>query len=153
MKRNELESPALDSESVVALASAVAPAELSTTERASMRERILGRIKAAPPSGTITLRAREGNWVAIAQGVTRKMLRQDQVSGRMSYLIRMEPGTTVPNHGHAQVEECLVLEGDVLVGEQQMGAGDWHIALPGSIHHDFRTRSGCLLFIQSELRA
>lgn len=141
----------MDSQTIVALAEAVAPIELSAEQRESMRERILRRIKAAPPSGTVTLRAREGDWVTIAPGVTRKVLREDPGAGRMSCLIRMLPGTVIPNHGHSQVEECLVLEGDVLVGEQHMGVGDWHIALPGSTHRDFRTISGCLLFIQSEI--
>jgi anti-sigma factor ChrR (cupin superfamily) len=152
MAARDSSSP-LEADSLTDLAAAVAPVELGADQRASMRERIVRRIRARPPAGTTTLRAYEGEWITIAPGVTRKLLREDRGAERMSYLIRMDPGVTAPCHPHTQVEECLVLEGEVLVGEQRIGVGDWHVAEPGSSHDDFRTVTGCLLFIQSEVHA
>ncbi len=115
-----------------------------------MRTRILRRVRANAPAGTVTLRERDGEWITIAPGITSKLLRKDPAAARLSYLLRLEPGAVAPPHAHTQVEECLVLEGDVLVGEQHLGSGDWHVAMPGSSHENFRTIGGCLLFIQSE---
>ena len=53
--------------------------------------------------------------------------------------------------GHTQEEECVVLEGEVLIGEHCFRAGDVHIARPGATHVGLRTRTGCLLYIRSEI--
>ena len=140
----------LDAAITAELIESVAPAELGSDQRASMRTRILRRVRANAPAGTVTLREREGEWITIAPGITRKLLRSDPATARLSYLLRLEPGVVAPAHAHTQVEECLVLEGDVLVGEQHLGSGDWHVAMPGSSHESFRTIGGCLVFIQSE---
>lgn len=63
----------------------------------------------------------------------------------------MEPGSRVPVHSHTQEEHCLVLEGEVRIGEHIMRSGDFHVALPGTAHEDFRTTTGCLLFIRAEI--
>jgi hypothetical protein len=58
----------------------------------------------------------------------------------------------IPVHSHNQEEDCLVLEGEVTVGEHVMRSGDWQRAQPGSTHADFWSKAGCLLFIRSEIR-
>jgi quercetin dioxygenase-like cupin family protein len=63
----------------------------------------------------------------------------------------MEPGSRVPVHSHTQEEHCLVLEGEVNIGEHVMRSGDWHIARTGSTHEDFWSKTGCLLFIRAEM--
>jgi hypothetical protein len=44
-----------------------------------------------------------------------------------------------------------VLEGEVMISEYTFRAGDVHVALPGATHSDLRTRTGCLLYIRSEI--
>lgn len=139
----------LDAAITADLIESVAPAELSSDQRAAMRTRILRRVRANAPAGTVTLREREGEWLAVAPGITCKVLRSDSATGRQSYLLRLEPGVVAPAHAHSQIEECLVLEGDALVGDQHLASGDWHVAMPGSSHENFRTISGCLLYIQA----
>ena len=47
------------------------------------------------------------------------------------------------NEGH---EECLVLEGDLTMGDLKLLAGDFHLAAKGSSHPAATTMSGCLLY-------
>ena len=106
------------------------------------------RVKAAPPDGTTTIRADEGTWQDYAPGVQIKMLHQEPKLSSMTCLVRMAPNSVVPVHDHAQEEHCLVLDGEASMGEHILHAGDWHVALPGSTHHNFRSRTGCLLLVR-----
>lgn len=141
----------LDADITDTLADGLAPIELSTAERDRMRARIMKRVAAAPPSGMATVRAHEGTWRDFAPGVQIKVLHEDSSANTMSYLVRMEPGARVPVHSHTQEEHCLVLEGEVIIDEHVMRSGDWHTARPGSTHADFWSKTGCLLFIRSEM--
>ena len=143
----------LDADLTDALADGIAPVELSTAERERMRARILKRVAAVPPSGMVTVRAHEGVWRDFGPGVQIKVLHEDSSTNTMSYLVRMKPGARVPVHSHTQEEDCVVLEGEVVIGEHVMRSGDWHLARPGSTHADFCSKTGCLLFIRSEIRA
>jgi quercetin dioxygenase-like cupin family protein len=149
---------ASDSEDVLgpevteALADALRPAEVAAGERDLMRVRILTRVKAAPPDGTTTVRAHEGIWQDYSPGVQIKILHQEPKLSSMTFLVRMAPDSVVPLHDHAQEEHCLVLDGEASMGEHILHAGDWHVALPGSTHHNFSSRTGCLLLIRAEMR-
>jgi anti-sigma factor ChrR (cupin superfamily) len=152
MKRQGSDSM-LDADLSDALADGLAPIELTTAERDRMRARILKRVAASPPSGMVTVRAQEGDWRDFAPGVQIKVVHEDSSTNTMSYFVRMEPCARVPVHAHSQEEHCLVLEGEVIIGEHVMRSGDWHMARPGSTHVDFWSKTGCLLFIRSESRA
>jgi quercetin dioxygenase-like cupin family protein len=142
----------LGPEVIAALAAALRPADLDAGERDRMRTRILNRVKAAPPDGTLTIRAHEGIWQDYAPGVQIKILHQEPKLSAMTFLARMAPDSVVPLHGHVQEEHCLVLDGEASMGEHVLHAGDWHVALPGSTHHNFSSRTGCLLLIRAEMR-
>ena len=148
-----LENSALDADIVDAVADGLAPVELSAAERDRMRAHILRRVAATPPSGMLTVRADEGIWQDLAPGIRRKVLHEDASLNAMSYLVHMEPGAHAPVHTHTQEEHCLVLEGEVNIGEHVMRSGDWHVAQPGSTHVDFWSKTGCLLFIRAEMAA
>lgn len=146
-------TPVLDAELIETLTDAIAPVELSTQAHNRMRARILERIAASAPSGTQTLRDAEGSWQAMGPGLSRKILRVETETNTQSLLIRMEPGSCVPVHSHTQEEHCLVLEGEVSIGDHVFRSGDWHVALPGTTHMDFKTKTGALLFIRAEIPA
>jgi quercetin dioxygenase-like cupin family protein len=135
-----------------ALAKALRPAELVAADRDRMRERIVGRVKVTPPDGTLTVRARGGIWEDYAPGVQIKVLRKEPELSSMTFLVRMAPGAVAPVHSHSQEEHCLVLAGEACMGEHILHAGDWHVALPGSTHYNFSSRTGCLLLIRGEIR-
>jgi carbon storage regulator len=106
----------------------------------------------APPDGTTTIREREGIWRDYSPGVQIKILQQEPTRSSMTCLVRMAPDSVVPPHDHTQEEHCLVLDGEASIGEHILQAGDWHVALPGSTHHNFSSRAGCLLLVRGEMR-
>ena len=97
--------------------------------------------------GTQTRRAGTGAWTEMSPGVTYTVLFEDPVAKRRSILVRALPGSNYGAHFHAEGhEECVVLEGDLIMGELKLLAGDFHLAAKGSTHPTAATRSGCLLY-------
>jgi predicted ChrR family anti-sigma factor len=106
----------------------------------------------AAAAGLTLVRAEEGGWEPTGvDGVVVRRLFLDVENDRATMLVRMAPGTSYPAHVHAGAEECFVLEGDLLVGESRMRAGDYQRATSGSLHGMQSTEGGCLLFIVSSL--
>ncbi|MGH6811888.1 MAG: cupin domain-containing protein [Methylocella sp.] len=115
---------------------------------------ILDAIDAAAPElpGTQTRRAGTGVWTEMSRGVTYTVLFEDPGAKRRSMLVRALPGSTYESHLHDQGhEECLVLEGDLIMGDLKLLAGDFHLAAKGSAHPPATTVSGCLLHISTAL--
>ena len=97
--------------------------------------------------GTLTRRAGTGVWTEMSPGVTYTVLFDDPVAKRRSILVRALPGSNYGAHFHAEGhEECLVLEGDLIMGDLKLLAGDFHLAAKGSTHPAATTRSGCVLY-------
>jgi quercetin dioxygenase-like cupin family protein len=100
-------------------------------------------------------RYREATFVPCGiRGVTYHTLYENRRTGRLTALVRMAPGTSLRAHAHdeqGEVEECLVLEGELRVGDEVMRAGDYQRALPGSEHDEQRTETGALLYFSGTL--
>jgi len=133
---------------------AILDAESGETVPNDLFQSVLARIESegAHLPGSITLRAAEAGWLEMSEGVTYRMLREDRTIGRQSFLLRIEPGTVYQSHSHDEDEECLVIEGDLHFGDLELCAGDYHVALKGTIHPAARTVQGCLLHITTGLR-
>jgi anti-sigma factor ChrR (cupin superfamily) len=129
-----------------------------------VRERLMARISGAepdpgvqvwrswrrPPSESIhVVRALQGEWQKVCDGVVAKQLYADPERDSVTMLIRMDPGSTYPPHRHAGAEQCLVLEGDVRVGNLVLHAGDYQVCASDSVHEVTSTERGCLLLIVS----
>ncbi len=98
-------------------------------------------------SGTVTRRAGTGVWTEMGPGVSFTVLFEDPVARRRSILVRALPGSNYASHFHDEGhEECLVLEGDLIMGDLKLLPGDYHIAAKGSTHPAATTMSGCLLY-------
>ncbi|HEX8476517.1 MAG TPA: cupin domain-containing protein [Pyrinomonadaceae bacterium] len=96
----------------------------------------------------LTLRAGEGEWQETAdEGVFAKVLFVDKERATVTSLVKMSPGARVPMHRHTGVEQCLVLEGDLHAGAVTLLTGDYHCALPGSVHEELHSEHGTLLLI------
>lgn len=145
------DKPILDAELVFALSDGSRPAELGALQRDSLRERIMRSVDVAPPAGTYTMRANEGEWRHVSPLVLIKTLRLDRANNSQTVLIRLLPGGEVVGHRHSQEEECLVIEGEVQIGEHSVYRGDMHIAGAGSVHAPIRSKTGALLMIRSEI--
>ena len=83
-------------------------------------------------------------WEPLRQGVNIKPLHM--VGERISMLVRFEPGATVPAHPHGLGEECLMLEGDLFLGDVLLREGEFQYAPAGSGHGEPFSDVGCLLF-------
>lgn len=108
------------------------------------------QIDPAPPQ-MLTRRADEGHWRPLSKAVQVRELWHDPSSGRIAFMMRIEPGGRYRGHHHDHEETCYVLEGDVAFGNLVLRAGDFHVALPGSDHPSAISKSGCLLLIHRTL--
>lgn len=100
--------------------------------------------------GTLTRRVGTGDWAEMAPGVTYTVLFEDPIAKRRSILVRALPGAIYDSHHHDQGhEECLVLEGDLIMGGLKLLPGDFHLAAKGSVHPPATTVAGCLLYLST----
>jgi quercetin dioxygenase-like cupin family protein len=95
----------------------------------------------------VTVRAAEGQWERLARGIERKVLHSSP-DGRITYLVRGQPGARLPGHDHSDDEEIFVLEGEFTIGTVTLRAGDFHRARRGSPHPTATSATGCLLLIR-----
>jgi hypothetical protein len=111
-----------------------------------IRRSILGRIAEASTSRHLTIDNGSEDWQPFLRGIECKLLREH--SGTMSYLLRFAPGAVLPGHRHPQDEECLVLQGDLQIGELSIGTGGYHFALAGELHADIVAPGGAVIFLR-----
>lgn len=112
----------------------------------SIRQRLLERVADADLSH-LTIAAEAGEWQPFLDGVAIKVLRED--AGVLSYLLRLEPGATLPPHRHPLDEECVVLEGRLRVGSRvEIGPGGYHLAHRGALHATIATDTGATIFLR-----
>ena len=97
--------------------------------------------------GHIAIRAGEGEWREVLDGVFTKKLFADEARGTITTLYKLKPGARLPDHRHIGAEECLVLEGDFHVNGETFGPGDYRCALPGSVDETLYTVEGALFVI------
>lgn len=129
----------------------LAPGQLP---RPQVRTRVLERIAAESPEasqpvfekqGLLFTRSAQLPWAPGAvDGIEVKLLHHDTQRGMKTALVRMEPGSALPPHRHADVEEVYLIDGDLLVGDVLMRAGDYCRGEAGTLHHDITTNGGCL---------
>jgi anti-sigma factor ChrR (cupin superfamily) len=135
------------------LRSRVAPSPNWAAGTSPLRERVLGDVvQKSLPHTMIIRKAAGAEWEGTAvEGVTIRTLFVDEENNQFTALVRMAPGTSYPRHIHGGPEQCLVLEGDLRVGEDVLHAGDYQRAPTGSYHPVQSTEGGCLLLITSSL--
>ena len=94
----------------------------------------------------LTLHRDEGLWAEHSPGVLAKLLRDS--AGSRSMLLHLEPGAAADFAAGPQGEECLVMEGEVFVGDRLMRPGDYHPAQQGLAHARLSSDVGSLLFMR-----
>jgi quercetin dioxygenase-like cupin family protein len=78
--------------------------------------------------------------------VSVKVLRRDPATGGSTSIVRFEAGARFPAHNHPGGEEVLVLEGEVQIGGDRLGTGDYLYTPPGG-KHALSTEGGCVILV------
>jgi len=127
--------------------------KVSSTEvpRARMLGNIRKRISASAPAGTYTVNPDTVDWEPFDQGIERKLLIPDTGDGTETAIYRLEPNAKFVSHEHTHQESCWVVEGDILVGDHLVQAGDMHVAEVGYEHPEICARTHALLLIRSQV--
>ena len=100
----------------------------------------------------VIVRATEGAWRPFIPGVEKKTLIRNLDEGVETYLLRLAPGSRLPAHSHKIAEDCIVLEGELTIGDLRLGAGDYHMAPAGMPHGETVSPGGALIYLRGELR-
>jgi len=89
------------------------------------------------------------DWISSpSEGVHRKQFEREQAeSGRVTSLVRFDPGASFERHVHPMGEEILVLEGVFSDENGDYPAGTYLRHPPGSSHAPF-SKEGCVLFVK-----
>ncbi|MBF2003704.1 MAG: cupin domain-containing protein [Synechococcales cyanobacterium M58_A2018_015] len=105
----------------------------------------------AAPATHQAIRAQELHWQPHAvPGIRIAIVHTDEIKREVVGFLQAEPGACYPLHRHAAVEEIFMLEGDLVIGEEVYGAGDYIRSYPGSSHAPC-TFGGCRFFFRSSL--
>ncbi len=129
-----------------------------------LREKLLSKVTHEPrrpgvllpgvlldDKGILIKRPDEMAWKPFIPGVDRKLLHTDGDRRYRSYLLSFEPGAKLFKHRHPEVEEILVISGDVHVSGMHMKAGDYCRASADSIHEESWSDAGCVLFVVASM--
>lgn len=89
-----------------------------------------------------------GDWIERAPGVAIKPLRSD--GALCSYFCRVDAGTDIEGHVHDLDEECLMVDGDLFLGDVLLRKGDYQLAPAGTRHGRISSDVGALLFVRGQ---
>lgn len=91
----------------------------------------------------------EQAWSPAVQGVA--MLSLCVSEDVVSMLVHMEAGSKGADHGHALNEDCMVLRGDMYLGDILLRAGDYQLAPAGGSHFEIASDDGALFYFHGAL--
>lgn len=74
-----------------------------------------------------------------------KLLSLEKERGYAILMGKLEAGARYPAHVNAGPEDFLILSGDLHIGSQRLGPGDFHHADGGSKHEENYSLAGCTL--------
>jgi quercetin dioxygenase-like cupin family protein len=135
----------LDADLRAAFDAALAPDAVPLEVAARIKRRLLSRIADAE-AAQVAVAPEQGTWRPFGPGVEIKVLHKRD--GIMSYLLRMAPGSELPNHRHPHDEECVVIEGRVQMGDVTMGPGGYLMERQDTLHPPLRTVDGAVIYLR-----
>ncbi|MBI3654724.1 MAG: cupin domain-containing protein [Acidobacteria bacterium] len=122
----------------------------SPAANAPAKETAPHQIAQLDSSALLTIRRDEGDYQQVSEGIFAKVLFENQRAGTTTYLVKFMPGAKTPLHRHTGLEECTVVEGDFQVDGKDLRAGDYHCAMPGSVHERPYSINGATVLIVAE---
>jgi anti-sigma factor ChrR (cupin superfamily) len=78
-------------------------------------------------------------------GVETKTLLVDRKTGLLTLLLKMAPGSKLPDHEHVEIEQTYVLEGTLVCPEGECKAGEFVWRPAGSRHEAWAGAQGGLM--------
>jgi hypothetical protein len=93
------------------------------------------------------VRSSEGAWHQLGRGTRIKPLAGGADERTDVMLLEMDPGSVLPEHHHAGLEEIFLLRGDCVAQGQSLAAGDYHRAYEDTDHEETATVEGCLMLV------
>jgi anti-sigma factor ChrR (cupin superfamily) len=78
------------------------------------------------------------------------IVHRDEIKRELVGFLQAEAGVRYPCHRHAAMEEIFMLEGDLVIGDEVYGAGDYILSHPGSSHTPY-TQGGCRFFFHTSM--
>ena len=115
----------------------------------SAKKRLMSRVAAYESVRPVAdVRRDEPTWMPYgAEGVDIKPLFRDEATGRTTVLMRMAPGAKFPAHHHHDVEQCLVVKGDVRFGDLVYEEGDFVVMGKHTDHPVIHSVGGNVLLL------
>jgi anti-sigma factor ChrR (cupin superfamily) len=99
----------------------------------------------------LTVRFQDIEWQAHSvPGVEISVFYTDTEARRISGILKAAAGMRYPLHRHAEVEEIYMMSGDLIIGDEVYGAGDYIRSHPSSVHAP-HTRDGCMFFFNTSM--
>ena len=112
---------------------------------------VSGVHETAPDHPLLSVRFQDIEWqVHPVPGVEISIFYTDPIARRMSGVLKAAPGMEYPPHRHVGVEEIYMISGDLRIGTEIYGAGDYIRSNPGSVHAP-RSQYGCMFFFNSSM--
>ncbi len=130
----------------------VTPPHAAAKDR--MRTRVKARMTAEPTVATAPglqsftrINSVQG-WKRLNDKAEKKVLFND--GHTVTWLLRLAPGGSVVPHGHDKgVEECLVMQGSVLLNGELFSEGDYQLAHADTRHEQVLSEQGCVVMLRS----
>lgn len=88
-------------------------------------------------------------WEPLSEGVEIKGLRC--VGDVVSTLARVAPGALVVDHGHHLDEDCMMLQGDLFLGDILLRENDYQLAPAGVAHLNSMSDTGALFYFHGAM--
>lgn len=144
---NDDTPPMLDADIGAWLDATLEPDAVDPRAEERVRRRLLRRMAADTTEQHLTRPASDDDWQPFGEGLSIKVLHE--AVGVMSYLLRLAPGAGLPAHRHPLDEECVVLEGEVCIGERlRLGPGGFHLGRQDLLHDRLHSPGGALIFLR-----
>jgi anti-sigma factor ChrR (cupin superfamily) len=120
----------------------------------SLRGKLATRISTQTRTQTSSACAHwvEPEWEQAAPGIYCKLLATDSEHGRVSMLVRLDPGVAYPPHTHAGREELHLLEGELWIEDRKLYPGDYNRAEAGTADRRVWSETGCACVLITSTR-
>jgi quercetin dioxygenase-like cupin family protein len=121
-------------------------AELEATESA-----LSSAPSEAKLSPFLTVRSQDVQWQPHpVPGVETAIFYSNPVKREIVGLLRASAGCRYPFHRHAATEDLYMLEGELVIGDEIYGVGDYIHSEPGTAHAPYTT-TGCTFFFHTSM--